>query len=191
MTTESSQVGNDAGVAPRSLPIPTRVTKQKIQDFAEGVRDQCNLGSGFDIVDLVKANNGSVSYIGAFSKDQTDSIIVNPDNSFEIRLSSSSSSLRDNFTLAHELGHYLLHWPKVRDAGSENGMRATRAVNYEDSDLVRCEWEANWFAAAFLMPKDEFTDVVKSSGLDAASSIFGVSKMAAQTRASDLGIDGI
>ena len=167
-------------------PIPSRVNKPSIWAFAEKQRKAVGLSSGFELAELVARNRGKLEYIGIFDDDQTDAIVVEPDGSFVIRLSSETGALRDNFTIAHELGHLLLHWPKVRKSHPEKGMRATRWVDESEQNLVRCEWEANWFASAFLMPEKEFR-VAFDDGV--ASETFGVTEAAVKIRAKTLGID--
>lgn len=166
-------------------PIPSRVSKPRIWSFAEKQRVAVGLENGFQLSKLVEKNGGQISYIGLFDDDQTDAIVVEPDDRFEIRLSSQTGSLRDNFTIAHELGHWLLHWPLVKKEHPGEGMRATRRVDESDKNLVRCEWEANWFASAFLMPSEEFK-LAYSRGV--ASETFGVTSAAVEVRARTLGI---
>ncbi len=63
-----------------------------------------------------------------------------------------SSQGRINFTLAHELGHFLLHrltHPKGIECGEQDMVRW-------DSDYARLEQQANTFAANLLMPLDDF-----------------------------------
>lgn len=166
-------------------PIPSRVIKQAVFRFAEEQREKVKLVDGFQLPDLVSRNGGRISYIDFTDDDQTDAIIVEPDGEFEIRLSSHTGALRDNFTIAHELGHLILHWPKVRNAHPESGMKATRRIDDSNKDLVRCEWEANWFASAFLMPEAEFRDAYPKG---IASEKFGVTDAAVQVRAKTLGL---
>lgn len=168
-------------------PIPSRASKPAVWDFAEKQRNAVGLSNGFELSKLVSQNGGKIEYIGMFDRDQTDAIVVKPDESFIIRLSSETGALRDNFTIAHELGHLLLHWPKVRKAHEGSGMRATRRVDESQECLVRCEWEANWFASAFLMPETEFREAY-SKGV--ASETFGVTQAAVEVRAKTLGING-
>lgn len=166
-------------------PIPTRAAKQSVWAFAEKQRAKARLTSGFDLQELVHRNGGKIEYISFIDPDQTDAIIVEPDGSFVVRLSSQTGVLRDNFTIAHELGHKLMHWPLVRKSHPNVGMKATRSVDASNSDLVRCEWEANWFASAFLMPATEFK---KAYGIGVASETFGVTDAAVKIRAKTLGI---
>lgn len=169
-------------------PIPTRAIKAAIAAHGERQRQRVGLTTGFDLVDVIERNGGRITYFGPFDNNQTDAIIVDPDNTFEIKVSSHTSRRRDNFTMAHELGHYLLHWPKVRKKYSGHGMRATRAVDEDDHDLIRCEWEANWFAASFLMPEEEFRAAYRDDH-NGAAEVFGVSPSAISIRARSLGLD--
>lgn len=168
-------------------PVPSRASKSRIWTFAEELRQNVSLTNGFQLADLVKRNGGEISYINFLDVDQTDAIVVQPDNSFTIRLSSQTGSQRDNFTIAHELGHLLLHWPIVQKTHPGHGMRATRRVEPDNEALTRCEWEANWFASAFLMPADEF-EIAYKKGV--ASDAFGVTSAAVAVRAKTLGLSG-
>lgn len=166
-------------------PIPSRVRKDAVWDFAEKQRERVGLKDGFQLTELVAKNGGRIEYISFLDDDQTDAIIVEPDSSFLIRLSSLTQPHRDNFTIAHELGHWLMHWPQVKKVAPGFGMKATRSVDRSSEELVRCEWEANWFASAFLMPADAF----RKAYIDGvASEMFGVSDAAVEVRAKSLGI---
>lgn len=101
---------------------------------------------------------------------------------FVIRLSPFTSPLRDNFTIAHELGHYFLHFDPD---GSTDG-----PVVFERYGSDISEWEANRFAAALLMPRPEFNEVFRKTGGDlyAVAGHFGVSVQAAEIR-SQYGMD--
>lgn len=72
--------------------------------------------------------------------------------------------------------------------GEHSIMHATRWVNEADKDQMRAEWEANWFAAAFLMPKEVFEEKIKSTSLQDAANFFDVSMSAAKIRAKSLGL---
>ena len=63
-----------------------------------------------------------------------------------------SSPGRINFTLAHELGHYLLHRTQF-----PNGIRCgAQDIVRWDSEYGQIEHQANQFAAYLLMPFDDF-----------------------------------
>ena len=188
MVDEDVQIASLAHSDPKTeyhSPIPSRVSKNNVWAFAERLRKDVGLSNGFQLLKLVAANRGSINYIDFMDADQTDAILVEPDSSFQIRLSSQTGALRDNFTIAHELGHMLLHWPRVQAAYPNGGMRATRRVDDSHRDLVRCEWEANWFASAFLMPRSEFKLAFNAG---TASDTFGVTHAAVNVRAKTLGL---
>lgn len=63
-----------------------------------------------------------------------------------------ASEGRINFTLAHELGHYLLHRKKYPDGFECN----SQDVAPWDSEYGQIEYQANVFAANLLMPLDDF-----------------------------------
>jgi Zn-dependent peptidase ImmA (M78 family) len=84
--------------------------------------------------------------------------------------------LRQTFTVAHELGHKVLHeeW-----ANSEDYKVLLRTPNSQFQDFR--EQEANAFAAELLMPKfmmDQYTDL----NVDQLSTLFAVSLPAVKHR---------
>ncbi|MDB6133875.1 MAG: hypothetical protein JWM59_2118 [Verrucomicrobiales bacterium] len=83
-------------------------------------------------------------------------ITVEGPQDFTIRLMWSDGPLRHRFTIAHELGHYFLH--------SRQGRIPLHLGR--DGSNNRLEWEANWFAAAFLMPEEKFRATAEIYGAD-------------------------
>ncbi|PWE55442.1 ImmA/IrrE family metallo-endopeptidase [Metarhizobium album] len=163
-------------------PLPTGASKRAVSDFAEEVADEVNYQPGMPIEHLVADLNGYISYRNAVG-DKPESILIEPDRSFEIFLPTMTSMARNRFTIAHELGHLFLHFPLVSEEFPGDGMRAYRWIEGNDQ---RCEWEANWFAAAFTMPEAMFRKIVDEEGIDAAARFFGVSGQAARVRAKGL-----
>ena len=78
--------------------------------------------------------------------------------------------VRYPFTLAHELGHLLMH------TGSQAHMARGESVK----PYVDAEWQADAFAGAFLMPADEVRRCISISEIVQR---FGVSRAAAEVRA--------
>lgn len=66
---------------------------------------------------------------------------------------------RINFTLAHELGHYLLH-RKLRDQFS---CGQGDVLGFDQADARRIELEANVFASYLLMPANDFRTTMGTS----------------------------
>ncbi len=114
-----------------------------------------------DMVKVVETLNGKIKYLTdikfcgviQYNVDIRGKIIINGKNDFTIFLDENRTKEEINFTIAHEIGHYILH------------SREGRYQSEFDRELVstastdRLEWEANWFAAGFLMPKVEFKDI--------------------------------
>lgn len=98
---------------------------------------------------------------------------------------------RYRFTLAHELGHWLLH----KEMFLKTGQAA--AMYDEENDEHSIEWQANFVAKAILMPKGLVKKAlyeVQSQGIhprhqiDYMAALFEVSKEAMSYRLKDFGI---
>lgn len=167
-------------------PIPTRASKANVWAFAEEIAHNLGFEPGNPIEPIVAEIGGRISYDNPIDEDIPETIRVEPSSQFEIFLPALTSATRDRFTIAHELGHLFLHFPLVQEAHPGKGMRATRWVDATDPDLERCEWEANWFAASFVMPAVAFEDAYKNLDITDVASIFGVSQKAVEIRAKSL-----
>jgi Zn-dependent peptidase ImmA (M78 family) len=90
---------------------------------------------------------------------------------------------RKSFTVAHELGHYFLHSDKKNDL-----FYRAQIINLTDENGEQ-EQEANWFAAALLMPEKQlrhFYSLTKE--LSELAVIFGVSSTAVYYRLKNLAL---
>ncbi|MBO9436302.1 ImmA/IrrE family metallo-endopeptidase [Ruegeria sp. R13_0] len=171
--------------APKALGA----SKAGVERFAEDLAKKIGFGPGDSIEELVQRIGGRlVVGTSGFGDEESGSIIAREVNDFEIFVSRHTSLKRDRFTIAHELGHLLLHFRAIKDEDEHAVMRATRYVDQSDQDQQRAEWEANWFAAAFLMPSTEFAATVKKSGVHSAAIEYGVSQVAADIRAKNLNV---
>ncbi|WP_168336265.1 ImmA/IrrE family metallo-endopeptidase [Rhizobium laguerreae] len=167
-------------------PIPTRASKANVWAFAEEIALNLGFQPGDPIEPIVAEIGGMISYDNPIDEDIPETIRVEPSSAFEIFLPALTSATRDRFTIAHELGHLFLHFPLVQERHPGKGMRATRWVDANDPDLERCEWEANWFAASFVMPGEAFKEAYAHLGEAEVASIFGVSSKAVEVRAKSL-----
>jgi predicted transcriptional regulator len=173
-------------------PIPTNAPKASVHAFAEQVADRLGFGAGDPLEPLVAKLGGRIEYRAPVVSDQRlpESIVVENARKFTIFVASITSLERDRFTIAHELGHLFLHYPIVAQNHPGAAMAATRWVDETDKVQQRAEWEANWFAAAFLMPSAKFQLAFVECGgsLGRVASRFGVSSPAAQIRAKTLSL---
>ncbi len=170
-------------------PIPTNASKAAVGAFAENAARRFGFGAGDPVEPLVSRLGGRIRFRDPVGR-APESIIVEPDQSFIIYLPTMTSVARDRFTVAHELGHYFLHYPLVRERFPDATMVATRWVDENDQVQQRAEWEANWFAAAFLMPSELFTQAHRKFGGSPArlAAHFGVSTQAAEIRMKTPGV---
>jgi len=95
-------------------------------------------------------------------------------------LNGAGDSGRRRFTIAHEIGHFVLHPERCRP---ERGGAVNEAGRME-------EREADAFAAELLMPEHLVREAVREQGLDVArlADRFEVSRKAMQTRLRGLGL---
>lgn len=162
-----------------SLAQPTKLSNAAIREYAERVGEHYQIydrAGTADIRELVRKLGGRVE-IG----DTKESLRVSREGDFVIYLPRVTSSRRDRFTIAHELGHYFLHYlhPK-REDGAAFGRG-------ERNDV---ETQANVFASSLLMPAESFRKVYARHGGDsyAVARALEVSPAAVEVRAQVLGL---
>jgi predicted transcriptional regulator len=178
----------DGDITPYSPAVESRLSKSEVYSFAESVAQQLNFSGGDDLGALVRRMGGAIEIEDTLLTDpeHTGSLYVDGPSKFRIVVPSHTSPERDRFTIAHELGHYILHylWARKRDPAVPEQVVAFRRGS------ERIEWEANWFAAAFLMPDAAFRAVFAEKGGDIRSIAdhFRVSMAAAEVRAKGLGL---
>lgn len=119
---------------------------------------------GFDVIKAVEKLGGQVIF------DETEMLAVGvdakintfPDDEnrvFNIICSKQQSDVYTRFCIAHELGHLFLHMTKKDEDGK---VQIKEASFFKDNDYSSLyEWEAEEFAACFLMPEEEFRDYVR------------------------------
>lgn len=136
--------------------------------------------------------------LGCLFADGMPSPLDGRDRLIMVNDSSRFQSITTAFTILHELGHYLFHYPKDAIAPAVPAYCRSGDVQGEKRAGVDArEWQASRFASEVLMPKDRVRWLVdaKPSGeiinLDIYGerfrSYFGVSQAAMEKRFYDLG----
>ena len=128
-----------------------------------------------------------------FSEPDKSGAVTKRGGSISIYLNYDDISARKRFTIAHEIGHYILHINAADDdieiVDTEDNFRS---VNYEFQEWdqsKRMEWEANVFAAAILMNEELVRrEWEKEKDLKLLAWKFQVSESAMAIRLSNLGI---
>lgn len=158
---------------------PSNLTNSTIADYAElvGKHHRVYSESGrADISALLAKLGGVLEY-----EHDSESLHVRREGDFTVFIPQFTSERRDRFTIAHELGHYFLHYLYAKAPGEKMFARGGRD---------RAETEANVFASSLLMPAEEFTAAFESFNGDSwkLSVQFDVSPAAADVRAQVLGL---
>jgi Zn-dependent peptidase ImmA (M78 family) len=164
-----------------------------ITTLANSIIDVLELSFPINIEKLPESLGGRLVY-KEFDDENLEAMIRKVGESFEIQISPNKPSARQKFSIAHEIGHLFLHmgylikpdlWEKVGD--------------YRDSVYYRLghnseEYEANEFAAALLMPEEEFKKVSQQNlkggyyNITKIARYFDVSEQAVKTRGRWLGV---
>ena len=157
-------------------PEPCGWSRTEVQRFASEAAQSLGFRPGDSIEAVVSKLGGTISTSDWASAGNTGSITVKGPRDFHIALSPLSGDRRSRFTIAHEIGHYMLH--------SQLGQKP---LSVKRDGSGRVEWEANWFAAGFLMPEADFR-AKSQEGLGTAelAEFFGVSQEAVQIRRGSL-----
>ncbi len=100
---------------------------------------ECYLGLSVDYAPLEPEVLGAL-YVAEKQVEINESIL--PDND-------KRNTGIFNFTLAHEVGHYILHAPLLA-ANSQN------VICRKKDEYLTIEWQANFFASSLLMPREPF-----------------------------------
>lgn len=128
-------------------PEPLNISRVEIEEIAVRAANILNYQSGDRIESFVSKIGGCITYLHRTDKLEAEdgTLIVDGPHNFEIKISAFTRAYQDRRTIAHELGHYFLHSLLKK----ENKIKAPR---FGDG---RVEWEANWFAKAFV-PKGDW-----------------------------------
>ncbi|TGL04978.1 ImmA/IrrE family metallo-endopeptidase [Leptospira bouyouniensis] len=165
-------------------PKQSLYSKSAIKKIAEWVAEKLEFSVGGSIESIVKKIGGELVFLGPSNimqvgDEQLGAILIHEQFKFQIFIPNYTLEFRDRFTIAHELGHYFLHYIFTDE---RKPLIAARGVSN------KVEAEANHFAACFLMPEDEFRNDYSKMNLSQLSSKYQVSKLAINVRASYLGI---
>ncbi|MBF0401667.1 MAG: ImmA/IrrE family metallo-endopeptidase [Magnetococcales bacterium] len=163
-------------------PEPSFIRKKEVYALGARIASQLGYSPNGDIESAVRKAGGRIEFRDPFDFDLGDSgsIHIKKLRDFVIYVSIFTSLSRDRFTIAHEIGHYVLHY-FIRF----KGVQEQEAMVCERAGEGRVEWEANWFAAGFLMPQKEFKKALEEEDCDVylVAERFGVSSRAAELRA--------
>lgn len=126
--------------------------KRVIRQLANTFRDKCvlnNYGIANLFKDCKKQNFKLLRY--PLGENADLGLVVKKDNDIIIFTNTSFRLSREIFTLAHEIGHVIMHLNDSISSFVDNNS-SIYASSFNESNKL--EEEANYFAACLLMPKD-------------------------------------
>lgn len=142
---------------------PLLISNDEIEEAAMAARQFWNLPNGpISNMVLLLENQGVVIARDAFDAGALESLCERPpdtDRPFVIIGTDKGTAVRWRFDVAHELGHLLLH------------SRIPPGLLQRKEQFKEIETQAHRFAAAFLLPLDQFADDLFGISLDAFRSI--------------------
>lgn len=168
--------------------------KKEIRIKADSFREKCKV-SRYGIINLFKECErcGYKLLRYPIGEDGNLGFVLKKDDDIIIFTNSSARLSRETFTLAHEIGHIILHFVEATSFVDDNITINGRSTNEK-------EQEANYFAACLMMPEDEIrkfldleVDDFKANGLNAMDiarimSEFNVSFDMALNRLESIGV---
>ena len=142
-----------------------RVIGERINRKAECLYNLIGKKPGFDIIQAVERLGGEVcsdydSQLAVGIDAKISAEVDGDDIKFKIIYAPNLSEDYKRFCIAHELGHLFLHMTEKNQNGE---IVISKGSFYKNNDFSKMyEWEAEEFAACFLMPEEEFRNSIES-----------------------------
>lgn len=175
MSTRTAETSDSATLEPSPL------SGTAISEYAERIGYHHDIYSADGYANLDKL----LGAVGGRTVKSRDIIVshglnVRRSGDFDINIAPSASRRRDRAAIAHELGHYFLHYLHPGRTGS---------FQVHHGELGSADVQANRFAAALLMPAEHYHAAYRELDGDAwaIGERFGVSQRAEAARAAALG----
>lgn len=124
------------------------------------------------IAQKICENYGIKVIFGTFKDEKVSGMMDFKSNT--IYVNDLEAYTRNNFTIAHELGHYFLHRDLYLECPDKYEVLYRTPINYfENSDI---EKEANTFAANLLVPKKILDEYYEIATIQSLAKLFVVSE---------------
>ena len=142
------------------------VKRNRIHNLAYQLREALNIETSVTLKDVVENRlGGIIEYVSDLrtNGNEIEAKIEKHKKSFKITINENMIKTRNNFAIAHELGHLFIHMGYLINDKLWNSVD-----EYSDSVYFRFgyseeELEANEFAAAFQMPEDEYNNILRQN----------------------------
>lgn len=155
--------------------------QKEIEEAVDSVMTKTKLSYPEDSILDIAQRLGVEVYLSDFGEfeNEVSGLIKYPERAGEkpsIYLQKNENRNRRIFTLAHELGHFILH------KGSEK-LRVDKFDYLENSKEALEETEANFFAASLLVSREKLEKVLSEIGnISEIAGYFGVSESVIKNR---------
>lgn len=170
------------------------IRRSKIKSKIEKILTENNITKApVPVVQIAKASGARIS-AGSLEGDLSG-FLYRDNEQVVIGVNNHHSQTRQNFTIAHELGHLLLH-DQEEQLHVDHAFRVRLRNDVSSQGINEAEREANLFAASLLMPekfieKDlegkEDIDLLDDDCLNQMARKYGVSSQAFVNRLKNLG----
>ena len=167
-----------------------------------GNQSDFSLKLPIDIEGIIKYLNIKLSKNPNFKKIKLDGMITIKNQEPEIWINPMKTQFegRIRFTLAHELGHFMLHIAPDNNLGKDISIEDNEVSYNRDDNWDHIEMEANNFASQLLMPSSMITEetkkilqenpnLSKDEIVEKLASIFAVSNLAMKYRLKKMGVN--
>ena len=138
------------------------MTSSEIDDRAQAIlaeyADRCGMDSVPIPVDVlaIASELGLTVMEAKFKNPALSGAITPKDDAFTVYLNREQAMTRRRFTLAHEIGHFILHLDQGKSTGTyTDDSRSLSLFRGQGLGVREQEIDANRFAAALLMPTSE------------------------------------
>lgn len=166
-------------------------TRRKINDIVDTIIKVLDVKIPIDDINcLITSLNGAVE-IKETSQFPSSKIRRHGDG-FIIEVAANKDTNRQNFIIAHELGHLFLHMGYLIDEDMWDKYREKECFK---RDLGEMEYQAHEFASALFMPREKFFNLMNENycgdgeyDIEKVSEYFKVSLDAAKNRGKWLGV---
>jgi len=169
------------------------IRRKKIQQLVDETLSENAVNEAPVPVSAIARTKGARIYLAKLEGDMSGFLYRDP-NQIVIGVNTVHAKTRQNFTIAHEIGHLLLHEQEQMHVDREFRVRLRDDVSSQGSD--EAEREANLFAASLLMPKEflerdlrqeDYVDLLDDAFLRGLGRKYGVSTQALVNRLKNLG----
>ncbi len=136
-----------------------KIIDQLIKDYNSNqeINDQIPV----NIVEKIKEQNIELNELCYDLHDDVLGEIKKENGKYKINIQGYDFNYRRRFTMAHELGHYILHKDLLDDEGLDDGLSYETMYRKNAKISSNQETQANKYAIDMLVPKELIMSIVK------------------------------